>query len=102
MVYQRTGVTDPKESQRKKHLSTKNEKVTPHTVKIEKGSLLRRSGVSFRSEAVENATGRSGTAQNAKDRVPVLRKERERKCDELSMQTVTSVAMTTTRNNERE
>ena len=54
MVYQRTGVTDPKESQRKKHLSTNNEKVTPHTVKIEKGSLLRRSGVSFRSEAVEN------------------------------------------------
>ena len=51
-VYQRTGITDPKDPRRYKRLSSTIEKLTPYTVQMKKRSLLRRSGVSFRS-AVE-------------------------------------------------
>ena len=53
-VYQRTGKTDPKDPRRYKRLPLKIEKLTKHTVQMEKGSLLRRSGVSFRSAAEES------------------------------------------------
>ena len=53
-VYQKTGKTDPKDPRRCKRLPLKIEKLTKHTVKMEKGSLLRRSGVSFRSAAEES------------------------------------------------
>ena len=47
-VYQETGKTDPKDPRRYKLLPLKTEKLTKHTVQMKKGSLLRRSGVSFR------------------------------------------------------
>ena len=50
-VYQRTGKTDPKDPSRYERLPLKIIKLTKHTVQLEKGSLLRRSGVSFRSAA---------------------------------------------------
>ena len=53
-VYQRTGKTDPKDPRRYKRLPLKIEKLTKHTVQMKKGSLLRRSGVSFRSVAEES------------------------------------------------
>ena len=53
-VYQRTGKTGPKDPKRYKRLPLKIEKLTKHTVQMEKGSLLRRSGVSFRSAAEES------------------------------------------------
>ena len=53
-VYQRTGKTDPKDPRRYKRLPLKIEKLTKHTVQMKKGSLLRRSGVSFRSAAEES------------------------------------------------
>ena len=53
-VYQRTGKTDPMDPRRYKRLPSKIEKLTKHTVQMEKGSLLRRSGVSFRSAAEES------------------------------------------------
>ena len=53
-VYQKTGKTDPKDPRRYKRLPLKIEKLTNHTVQMEKGSLLRRSGVSFRSAAEES------------------------------------------------
>ena len=56
-VYQRTGKTDPKDPRRYKRLPSKIEKMTKHTVQMEKGSLLRRSGVSFRSAAEESLIG---------------------------------------------
>ena len=54
IVYQRTGKTDPKDPRRYKRSPLKIEKITKHTVQMEKGSLLRRSGVSFRSAAEES------------------------------------------------
>ena len=54
IVYQKSGKTDPKDPRRYKRLPLKIEKITDHAVKMEKGSLLRRSGVSFRSDAEEN------------------------------------------------
>ena len=53
MVYQLAGKTDPKDPRRYKRLSSNLEKLTPHTVQINEGSLLRRSGISFRSAAEE-------------------------------------------------
>ena len=53
-VYQRTGKTGPKDPRRYKRVPLKIEKLTKHTVQMEKGSLLRRSGVSFRSAAEES------------------------------------------------
>ena len=53
-MYQRTGKTDPKDPRRYKRLPLKIEKMTKHKVQMEKGSLLRRSGVSFRSAAEES------------------------------------------------
>ena len=53
-VYQSTGKTNPKDPRRYKRLPLKIEKLTKHTVQMEKGSLLRRSGVSFRSAAEES------------------------------------------------
>ena len=53
-VYQRTGKTNPKDPRRYKRLPLQIEKLTKHTVQIKKGSLLRRSGVSFRSAAEES------------------------------------------------
>ena len=53
-VYHRTAKTDPKDPRRYKRLPLKIEKLTKHTVQMEKGSLLRRSGVSFRSAGEEN------------------------------------------------
>ena len=53
-VYEKTGKLDPKDSRRYKRLPLKIEKLTKHMVQMEKGSLLRRSGVSFRSAAEEN------------------------------------------------
>ena len=46
-AYQKTGKTDPKDPRRYKRLPLKIEKLTDHTVKMEKGSLLRRRGVFF-------------------------------------------------------
>ena len=48
IVYQQTGVTDPKNPVRYKKLDQKIEKVSPHIVKMKKDYLLRRRGVSFR------------------------------------------------------
>ena len=60
-VYQKTGKTDPKDPRRYKRLPLKIEKLTKHTVQMEKGSLLWRSGVSFRPAAeesrIENRSG---------------------------------------------
>ena len=56
-MYQRTGKTDPKDPRRYKLLPLKIEKMTKHTVQMEKGSLLRRGGVSFRSAAEESLIG---------------------------------------------
>ena len=53
-VYQKTGKTDPKDPRRYKRLPLKIDKLTDHTVKMEKGALLRRSGVSFRTAAEES------------------------------------------------
>ena len=53
-VYQKTGKTDPKDPRRYKRLPLKIEKLTDHKVKMEKGSLLRRSGVSCKSAAEES------------------------------------------------
>ena len=53
-VYKRTGKTDPKAPRRYKRLPLKIEKLTKHTGQMEKGSLLRQSGVSFRSAAEES------------------------------------------------
>ena len=53
-VYQKTGKTDPKDPRRYKRLPLKIEKLTKHAVQTKKGSLLRRSGVSFRSAAKES------------------------------------------------
>ena len=50
-VYQKTGKSDPKNPRRYKRLPLKIEKLTKHTVQMKRGSLLRRSGVSFRSAA---------------------------------------------------
>ena len=52
-VYQRTGKTDPKNPRRYKQLTSTIEKLTPLTVQLDNGVLLRRSGVSFRSAAYE-------------------------------------------------
>ena len=54
MVYQRSGKTDPKYLRSFKRLPLKIEKLTKHTVQMKKGSLLRRSGVSFRTAAEES------------------------------------------------
>ena len=54
IVYQRTGKTDPKDPRRYKRLPLQIEKLTKHTVQMTKGSLLRRSGVSFRSAVEES------------------------------------------------
>ena len=54
IVYQQTGKTDPKYPRRYKRLPLKIEKLTDHTVKMEKGALPRRSGVSFRTAAEES------------------------------------------------
>ena len=53
-LYQRTEKTDPKDPRRYKRLPLKIEKLTKHVVQMEKASLLRRSGVSFRSAAEES------------------------------------------------
>ena len=53
-AYQKTGETDRKDPRRYKRLPLKIEKLTKHTVQMEKGSLPRRSGVSFRSAAEES------------------------------------------------
>ena len=53
-VYQRIGKTDPKDARKYKRLPLKIKKLTKHTVQMKKGSLLRRSGVSFRSAAEES------------------------------------------------
>ena len=54
-VYQRTGKTDPKDPRRYKRLPLQIEKLTKQTVQMKKKrSLLRRSGVSFRSAAEES------------------------------------------------
>ena len=53
-VNQRTGKTDPKDPRRYKRLPLIIEKLTKHTVQMKRGSLLRRSGVSFRSAAEES------------------------------------------------
>ena len=53
-VYQKTEKTDPKDPRRYKRLPLKIDKLTDHTVKMEKGALLRRSGVSFRTAAEES------------------------------------------------
>ena len=53
-VYQRTGKADPKDPRRYKRLPLQIEKLTKHTVQMKKGSLLRRSGVSFKSAAEES------------------------------------------------
>ena len=53
-VYQKTGKTDPKDPRRYKRLPLKTEKLTKHTMQMKKGSLLRRSSVSFRSRAEES------------------------------------------------
>ena len=53
-VYQRTGKTDPKDPRRYKRLPLQIENLTKYTVQMKKGSLLRRSGVSFRSAAEES------------------------------------------------
>ena len=53
-VYQKTGKTDPKDPRRYKRLPLKIETLTKHTVQMEKGSLIRRSGATFRSAAEES------------------------------------------------
>ena len=53
-VYQKTRKTDPKDPRKYKRLPSKIEKLTKHMVQMEKGSSLRRSGVSFRSAAEES------------------------------------------------
>ena len=58
-VYQRTGKLDAKDPRRYKRLPFKIEKLTKHTVQMEKGSLLRRSGVSFRSAEISLIENRS-------------------------------------------
>ena len=62
-VYQRTGKTDPKDPRRYKRLPLKIEKLTKHTVQMKKGSLIRRSGVSFRP-AAEESRFQKGTDAN--------------------------------------
>ena len=61
-VHQRTGKTDPKDPRRYRRLPMKIEKLTPHTVQMNKGSLLRRSGVSFRSAAEESRVKKGNDA----------------------------------------
>ena len=64
-VYQRTKKTDPKDPRRYKRLTTTIEKLTPHTVKVNKGALLRRNRVSFRSAADEEKAKKGDEANNA-------------------------------------
>ena len=61
-VHQRTGKTDPKDPRRYRRLPMKIEKLTPHTVQMNKGSLLRRSGGSFRSAAEESRVEKGNDA----------------------------------------
>ena len=60
-VYQKTGKNDLKDPRRYKRLPLQIEKLTKHTVQMEKGSLLRRSGVSFRSAAEESQIEKKAT-----------------------------------------
>ena len=61
-VHHCTRKTDPKNPRRYKRLSSKMEKLTPRTVQINKGSLLRRSGVSFRSATEESRVEKGNDA----------------------------------------
>ena len=53
-VYQRTGITDPKDPMNCQRFFSILEKLSPQTVQMKKGSLLRRSGVSLRSAVEES------------------------------------------------
>ena len=83
-VYQRTGKRDPKNPRRYKRLSSNIEKLTPYTVQINKGSLLRRSGVSFRSAAEESRIENGNDANTPgplKQREPISKNSEENEGD---------------------
>ena len=78
--YQRTGKTDPKDPRRYKCLSSNIEKLTPDTVQMKKGSLLRRSGVWFRSAAEESRLEKGNDTKTpgpSKPREPISKSTEE-------------------------
>ena len=94
-VYQRTGKTDPKDPRRYKRLPLKIEKLTKHTVQMEKGSLLRRSGISFRSAAEESqiedrsdacTPGPSKTVKSTPGPIEPTKCTRKAKKDQIEME----------------
>ena len=78
-VYQRTGKTDPNDPRRYKRLPLKIEKLTKHTVQKKKGSLLRRSGVSFRSAAEESRIEKGTNANTPGPSKPTEQKRQAEK-----------------------
>ena len=84
-VYQKTGKTDPKDPRRYKRLPLKIEKLTKQTVQMKKGSLLRRSGVSFRSAAEESRIEKVTGANNRGPSKPTKHKSQAEK-DPLEME----------------
>ena len=84
-VYQKTGKTDPKGPRRYKRLPLKSEKLTKHTVQIKKGSLLRRSGVSFRS-AAEESPNEKGTDANTPGPSKPTKHKRQAEKDQLEIE----------------
>ena len=61
-AYQRRGKTDPKDPSRYKRLPLEIVKLTPHTVQMNKGSLLRRSGVRL-DQRLKKVELKRGTTQ---------------------------------------
>ena len=84
-VFQKTGKTDPKDLRRYKRLPLKIEKLTKHTVQMKKGSLIRRSGVSFRSAAEENRIEKGMDASTPGPSKPTKHKRKAAK-DQLEME----------------
>ena len=84
-VYHKTGKTDPKNPRRYKRLPLKIEKLPKHTVQMKKGSLLRRSGVSFRSAAEENPIEK-GTDANPPGPSKPTKHKRQAEKDQLEME----------------
>ena len=84
-VYQKTGKTDPNDPRRYKRLPHKIEKLTKHTVQMKKGSLLRRSSVSFRSAVKESRIEKGIDASNPGPSKPTKHKRQAEK-DQLEME----------------
>ena len=78
-VYQKTRKMDQKDPRKYKRLPLKIEKLTEHTVQMEKGSLLGRSSISFRSAAEENRIEKGTDANTPSPSKPTKHKRKAEK-----------------------